>query len=301
LKTVYLVSSLDLIHADEENIYLETALKKRGFNSKIVCWDDTTIEWNKADLVISRMTGTYFKDPQRFLKWAGKVDKTTKLWNPYPIIEWNIHKSYLIELQKKGIPIPETILIPQNTEQSFESILEMIPWDDFIVKPCIAAGSGGLRRFTKDSPDFETHLWNLNKHGFVQVFIFGNLEFIPSDTLIQQFIPEIKENGESSLIFFGSKYSHSMIKKAKVDDFRAHPIWGATIERYNPTESEIDICLEILNMLEHPIEYARFDMIPIEEQPLIIEVELIDPNLFFDQLPETVESFANHIELYLNR
>ncbi|MBC8224171.1 hypothetical protein H8E65_06250 [Candidatus Bathyarchaeota archaeon] len=54
-----------------------------------------------------------------------------------------------------------------------------------------------------------------------------------------------------------------------------------------------------LEAVGHPIEYARIDMIPTDSNPLVIEVELIDPNLFFDHLPETVESFADHIEYSL--
>jgi hypothetical protein len=101
------------------------------------------------------------------------------------------------------------------------------------------------------------------------------------------------------LIFFGGEYSHSMIKKVKAGDFRAHPIWGAEIQRYFPSEAEIEVGVKSLEVVGHPTEFARIDMIPTDSDPLVIEVELVDPNLFFDHLPETVESFADHIEQYL--
>ena len=299
LETVFLVSSIDLLHFDTESIYLEKELKKRGLKSAIVCWDDPKVKWEEATLTISRTTSTYFQDPEKFLAWARKVEGTSTLWNPSPVMEWNYHKRYLLELQDHGIPMPETLLIPQNTEQPIEEILETIPWDDFILKPSIGAGSGGLRRFSKDSSDLEAHFRNLNKHGFKQVFNFGELEFIPCDTLVQPFIPEIMKNGEASLIFFGGKYSHSMLKKVKTGDFRAHPLWGAEVGRYHPSEREIEVAFQSLEVVEHPIEYARIDMIPTDSDPLVIEVELLDPNLFFDHLPETVGSFADHIEHFL--
>jgi glutathione synthase/RimK-type ligase-like ATP-grasp enzyme len=301
LETVFLVSSIDLIHADTESIYLEKELKKRGFKSTIVSWDDPTIQWGEATLSISRTTSTYFNNPEKFIEWARKVEETSTLWNSSPVMEWNYHKRYLIQLQKYGIPMPETILIPKDTEKSMDSILELIPWDDFIMKPCIGAGSGGLQRFSKDSTDLEAHFRNLNRNGFKQVFNFGELEFIPCDTLVQPFIPEIIMNGEASLIFFGGKYSHSMIKKVKTGDFRAHPIWGAEVYRYYPSEEEIDVALQSLEVVGHSTEYARIDMIPTSSDPLIIEVELIDPNLFFDHLPETVKSFADHIENFIKK
>lgn len=300
MKTIFLVSSLGLIHADTESIFLDEALKKRGYKSKLVCWDDPEVKWEQADLVISRTTSTYFNDPPRFLKWAKKVEKISTLWNQSKVIEWNINKRYLMELQKKEIPMPETILIPQDTEQSMESILELVPWDDFVLKPCIGAGSGGLRRFNKYSADLETHFRNLNKYGFTQEYYFGEYPFVPSDTIIQPYLHEIEKNGEASLIFFGGEYSHSMIKKVKVGDFRAHPIWGATVQKYSPSEEEIAVSIRSLKVAGYPVEYARIDMIPTDSGPMIIEVELIDPNMFFDHLPETVDSFADHIEHYLN-
>lgn len=150
------------------------------------------------------------------------------------------------------------------------------------------------------SPEFGAHFRDLNMHGFKQVFYFGEFEYVSSDTIVQQFIPEIEENGEASLIFFGGEYSHSMIKMVKAGDFRAHPIWGAVIKRYIPSEAEIDVALQSLEVVGHSTEYARIDLIPTGSEPFVIEVELVDPNLFFDHLPETGKKFADHIENYLN-
>lgn len=301
MNTVYLVSSLELIHADKESVYLADALQKREITTKIVCWDDPNIDWNKADLVISRTTSTYFQNPSKFLIWAKQVEETTTLWNSYPVMEWNINKRYLLHLQNNGVQMPETILIPKNTEQPIQSILDMIPWGDFIIKPSIAAGSGGLRRFTKDDSEFENHFKKLNRYGFIQKYSFGDYKFLPCDTIIQPFIPEILGNGEASLIFFGGEFSHCMLKKVKLGDIRAHPAFGGEISIYEPSEKEVEVALSCLELVGYPTEYARVDMIPTDSTPLIIEVELLDPNLFFNYLPETVESFANHISNYLNR
>ena len=82
---------------------------------------------------------------------------------------------------------------------------------------------------------------------------------------------------------------------------RAHPIWGAEIQRYSPSDVEIDVAIRSLKVVGYPTEFARIDMIPIESGPLIIEIELIDPFLFFDHLPDTVESYADHIENFLKQ
>ena len=197
--------------------------------------------------------------------------------------------------------MPETRVIPQNTKQSINEILETIPWNDFILKPMFGAGSCGIKRFTKESPDLETHFNKLNKAGYSQVFDFGELEFDPSDTIVQPYVPEITSRGEVSLIYFGGRYSHSVVKKVKEGDFRAHPIWGARVELYTPTETEIEVGYKALSHAPDDSHYARLDLVPSAAGPLLIELELVDPMLFFDHLPATVESFADHIENSLNR
>ncbi len=87
----------------------------------------------------------------------------------------------------------------------------------------------------------------------------------------------------------------------RTSDFRAHSIWGAEVNVYRPSEEEITVGLSCLEVVGHPIEYARIDFIPTNTGPKIIEVELIDPAFFFDHVPETAKSFANHIENFLNR
>ena len=284
-----------------ESIILKEALTKREIESSIVNWDDPKVNWGEATLVICRTPGSYVLKPEKFIDWAKTVEETSTLWNPSPVIEWNYHKRYLLKLQEQEIPMPETTIILQNTEQSMNEILETIPWDDFILKPCISGGSAGLKRFSKESPDLETHFRNLNKHGFSEAFSFGEFDFLPCDTLVQPYIPEVTENGEISLIFFGGEYSHGVIKKPLIGDFRAHPIWGAEVQMHSPSAREVEVAYRSLEVVGCPIEFARIDMIPTESDPMIIEVELIDPFLFFDHIPETAESYADHIEKFIKK
>jgi hypothetical protein len=132
--------------------------------------------------------------------------------------------------------------------------------------------------------------------GYTQVYDFGELEFLPCDTIVQPYIPEITTKGEVSMIFFGGSYSHSVVKKVKDGDIRAHPIWGARVELYTPTE--IDVGYKALSHAPDDSHYVRIDLIPSAAGPLLIELELVDPMLFFDHLPSTVESFARAYRLF---
>jgi hypothetical protein len=74
----------------------------------------------------------------------------------------------------------------------------------------------------------------------------------------------------------------------------------AEVQRYSPTAREVEVGYKSLKVVSHPIEFARIDMIPTETDPMLIEIELIDPFLFFDHFPETAESYADHIQNFLN-
>jgi glutathione synthase/RimK-type ligase-like ATP-grasp enzyme len=189
MKRVFLVSCL-WFKGQRESVFLKEALEKRGIETRIVVWEDSTVDWSSADLAISRTTSSYLYDPQKFLKWAEKVEETTTIWNSSKVMRWNHHKRYIIELQDKGINVPETILIPENTDEPFETILDEIPWDDFVIKPCISAGSCGLKRFNKDSPDLESHFYSVNRDGYkIDYPGLGMLSFGSTDTLVQPFLP----------------------------------------------------------------------------------------------------------------
>jgi glutathione synthase/RimK-type ligase-like ATP-grasp enzyme len=300
MKQVFLVSCYLLRDEDRESIFLKEALEKRGIESSIVYWEDTQVDWPTADLSISRTTSSYLFNPDKFFKWANKVEETSTLWNPSIIMEWNHHKRYIMELQELGIPVPETILIPKNTDKPFENILNEIPWDDFVLKPCIGAGSIGLERFTRNSSNLKEHFMNLNRNGFYTIYPrLGRLDFQPCDTLVQPYLQEIIQNGEASLIYYGGEFSHSVIKYVKTGDFRAHPGWGAEVLLYDALPEEVEVGHKVLDVVGYPTEYARLDMMPSKDGPMVIEVELIDPMMFFDHQPSTVESYADHIEKYL--
>ena len=260
--------------------------------------EEETIQWDKHPLAINRVVSNYTENPELFLTWAKKVEKTTILWNPSPVLEWNWHKGYLLELQKKGIPTPKTIMIEKDTQKPIDDILSDSPWDELIFKPCIGAGSTGIRKVNRNSSDIEQVFRSINRDGFKQSYEFTNdvYDNPPRDTLIQRYIPEIKSVGEASMFYFGGEYSHAVIKKPKAEDFRAHSIWGAEVDHYSPSERVIQVGFDALEVVGSPVEFARIDLIPLESSPYIIEVELIDPFFFFEFAAGTVDLYANHIK-----
>lgn len=295
---VYLVSFVGM-EVDNDSSILSEFLKKRGIGAFSVCWDDPTVNWAVPDLCIIKSASNYVFDSIAFLEWAKKVEKTTPLWNNAKLLEWNSDKWYLKDLQENGVPIPPTVFISKDSHEDPKDILHGLDWDEIVIKPTISCGSIGLKRFKSSSKEAEQYLTELLSLGYVQELLGDTLHMPSSDAIIQPFIPEIR-NGEVSMLYFGGEYSHAVIKNAPKDDFRAHPIWGATVERYNPSYEVKEMCDNMLRRIES-VEYARVDLVNTPDGPLLIELELIEPFMFFDLFPETAETYAEHIEIFLKK
>src|SRR5258708_32386962 len=88
-------------------------LTRLGIDARAVCWDDSTVQWDKADIVVLRSTWDYFKRPYDFLRWTWHIRQISYLYNIYETVLWNIDKRYLRTLEARGIPtIPTRWLAP---------------------------------------------------------------------------------------------------------------------------------------------------------------------------------------------
>jgi hypothetical protein len=67
-----------------------------------------------------------------------------------------------------------------------------------------------------------------------------------------------------------------------------------------PTAEELRYCDHLLGSLPRQLAYARIDLVPINGRPTLMELELIDPSLFFKAQPSAAESLAEQIELKLS-
>jgi glutathione synthase/RimK-type ligase-like ATP-grasp enzyme len=156
----------------------------------------------------------------------------------------------------------------------------------------ISAGSFGLQRL-KRGEDAEKHLRAVTNEGFTIEFQGVTYTSGPQAAIIQPFLQEIF-GGEVSLIYFGRELCNSVLKIAKAGDIRSHPGYGAKVISHTPSPEELRVGDLVIDSVEEP-HFARIDLVRTSMGPRVIEVELIEPFLFFDMFPETAEPFANHI------
>ena len=141
-------------------------------------------------MVIIRTPWDYFLRYEEFSNWLETLKKiNTPIWNSLNVISENIHKFYLRDIEKKGIPIIPTEFITKNSAVSIHDILNKKNWDKAVIKPAISGGAYKTSVVTKNEPGIQEKLDDLLKE---------------NDILFQKFADEIK-NGEWSLLFFNKE------------------------------------------------------------------------------------------------
>jgi hypothetical protein len=102
--------------------------------------------------------------------------------------------------------------------------------------------------------------------------------------------------GELSLVFVDGECTHAVRKRAAAGDFRVHDDYGGTVELERPGASHLATARAALDTMGSPAHYARVDLVEGPAgQPLIMEFELVEPELFFRKSTAAVERFVESI------
>jgi glutathione synthase/RimK-type ligase-like ATP-grasp enzyme len=114
--------------------------------------------------------------------------------------------------------------------------------------------------------------------------------------MVQPYLPEIEQSGEVSMIFFGGRFSHAISKRPQPGDFRVQPEFDGIIAAYRPDAAEHEAAARILAAVEEPLLYARIDLVRgLEGAPLLIELELIEPDLYLSYEGDAGKRFASAV------
>ena len=262
----------------KEDFLLQEAFEKVGLKVIRKAWDDD-FDWTSTRFAIFRSTWDYFDRLPEFRAWFEKNRRRTTFINEALLVEWNLHKSYLLDLHKKGIDIVPTKLYGKDDINDLTIFLNELPWKQIVVKP--AASAGAFLTYRMDASNLESNNWFRD---YLQ----------ERDLLIQPFLPEISSKGEVSMIYIGDKFSHAVLKKAKKGDYRVQDDHGGTVHDYSPNQEEIDFGLKALKACPILPLYSRIDFSwGSDAKPLLMEIELIEPELWFRKVPEAASKLAD--------
>jgi len=265
-----------------EDKLLEKALKSQGVESKRLAWENyTTLQNNQH--ILFRTPWNYFEKLNKFKSFLEENKAKTTFINSYDQVLWNLDKVYLLELNKQGINIPETVFLKRGSEESLKKICDEKNWVEVVVKPSVSAAG------------WETyHLRKESFSGFEEKF---QLLLQNQNMLIQAYQKKITSFGEISLMMIGGEYSHAVIKKAKRGEFRVQDDYGGTVEMYMAGIKEINFAKTVMKKLNFCPLYARVDVILDNQNTLALsELELIEPEMWFRKNPNSVEKLAVEIK-----
>lgn len=260
-------------------------LKARGWEVSHISWRDNDVDWGAYEMVIIRTTWDYQQAPRQFIDRLRQIDQQSILQNSLSLVEWNMDKRYLRDLQQRGIVIVPTIWVDAGTAIDFDHYSQLLGSDTLIVKPVISANADFTYRF--DRQNFDDLREDFRS------------AFLTRDFMIQSFMPAIVTEGEFSLFFFCGKYSHAILKLPGRGDFRVQEEHGGMIQAIEPSRQLRRTADEVLAVIPETALYARIDFVRESgEQYCLMELELIEPSLYFRFDPAAARRFAEAVDSF---
>lgn len=269
----------NILHDDR---LLQDALMSMGWTSIRVDWTAQDVDWTRFHCAVFRTTWDYFDRISEFNNWLRRIERQTRLCNEASLIRWNLDKHYLADLESKGIPIVPTRFIPAGSELFLSDLLEETGWMDAVIKPCI---SGAAR-----------HTYRVHPRNAARVqSIIGPL--LRSESfLLQPFLPDVQHTGEDTLVFLDGSFTHAVRKVPRPGDYRVQDDHGGTVHPLQPDPEQIELAERTMASCHPPPAYGRVDMARDPAgQWLVMELELIEPELWLRNSPESAEKLAQAI------
>lgn len=261
------------LFADDRLLIAEFA--ERGVEASSVAWGDPNSDWNQYNLALIRSTWDYIDERARFLSVLSAIEASScRLFNPLDVVRWNSDKRYLFDLNDWDIPIVPTFRVSATDLASVSSTLAREGWRNVVVKPIIGAGGSAVRRAA--AAEIGSTLEQLA------------VEHPQHEFLIQPLIESVITEGEWSFIFIDGEISHVLLKRPAAGDYRAHGIYGGTIESAAPRQEDLRHVQAMLARLPFDLLYARFDLVRVDGRLAVMELELVEPMLYFNLAPEGV-------------
>ncbi len=277
---------------DEDLDPLLAACTSAGLDAEVVSWNTPGIDLSPYSLAILRSPWDYADRLPEFLAWCAQCSGETTLLNPLEVIRWNTDKHYLADLARTGVAcVPSSFVEPgEDARTGVAAFLEAhAEASEFVAKPAVGAGSRGARRFARSEvPAALAHAEDLLR--------------AKRSVLLQPYLARVDRRGETALIFFDGRYSHAIRKgpllplgSAATDELFA----PEAITAREPTTAERDLGEAVVAAVHArfpgiaPLAYTRVDLLLDDNGlPCVLELELVEPSLFFAHGPRSADRFA---------
>jgi hypothetical protein len=275
---VAVASCLVLPEPDADLPPLLSALRAAGLSAEVMAWDDPGADFAAARITVLRSTWNYSERLAEFLAWVDRTDTQAEgsrqvLWNGRQTVRWNAHKSYLLDLESRGIPIVPTQLVRRGARTTLAELARDRGWTDLVVKPAVSAGSRATLRVT--APTLE--------RGEAHLRALASSE----DVLVQPYLASVEGHGERAIVWIDGEPTHAVRKAPR---FLGDAESVSTLVAID--DDEAALARRVVAAAPGPLLYARIDVVRDElGLPRVMELELIEPSLFLPQAPTAIDRY----------
>lgn len=273
---------LILTPASDETLYahawpplfdrLAAPLRAHGLTVETLGWTEP-FDPGSARVVLPLLSwGYHLQSPAWFARLDALEAAGARLANPAPVLRWNTTKTYLADLAARGAPVVPTLVVDRLTLADLDQARDRFGVDVLVTKPQISGGSQDTVKL---------------RHAD------GLAGCTTGPALIQPFLPAVGEEGELSLFYFDGVFSHAVTKVATGGDFRVQPQFGGRVSSVAPEPEALHAAEMVLKAAGAPLTYARVDLIRgLDGTPQLMELEVIEPDLFLDHAHDGGSAFA---------
>ena len=267
----------------DDDRLLADALSLRGVSVHAIPWSDAAARWGAFDAVVVRSCWDYFLRADEFHPWLDRLERErAPVHNDVRILRWNADKSYLRDVGARGVPVIPTRWLTRGTAVSLGELRRETGWSELVVKPTVSGGAHRTWRATPDAQrEDDARLADMIDEG---------------EVMVQPLVAEIERDGEWSLVFVAGSYSHAVLKRPRTGDFRVQQEHGGTLDAVDPAASVIAAAARAVSAIpfgDAPPLYARVDGCIVRGELQLMELEVLEPELFLRCAPESAERLAD--------
>jgi hypothetical protein len=256
-------------------------LAELGIRATPLIWTDTQANANleRFAAVVVQSTWDSHLDPLAFVTWARRVHARTALFNPLPLLEWNLNKRYLQELERRGVPVTPTLWLSAGSSVDLRREVSERGWTRFVIKPVVSAGAT------------ETYIFDVEAMELAQ----ATLERLVArrELMVQPYLRAFETEGERSYVFFAGTFSHAVRRPPTL---ASAPRGFDASHDMPPIEAELQLSRQVLERIGESPVYARVDLATNNDGVVRLqEVELVEPSLFTSLSPGAQQRYARAI------
>lgn len=254
-------------------------------------WSVEAVPWRRAadfrayDAVVIRSPWDYTDDPEAFLEVLRGIERAeVPLFNGLGLVTWNLRKTYLRDLEARGVPVIPTVWRDKIERGKLWDLFDEVGAGEIVVKPVVGATASGAFRLDRGAAREQASV--------IEAY------YADRALMAQPFVPAVIGEGEFSLFYFNGELSHAILKRPKPRDFRVQEEHGGIIQSVRAESGLREAGNAALRALGETPLYARADLVraPGGDGFWLMELELVEPSLYLRMDEEAPRRFARALD-----